>query len=179
MTWSSPYKLVTAIYLNSRGCAFVLLEESLAPRDWGVVEARGEDKRELLLSRIGELLSRHKPDVLVLQDTSHNGTHRPHRIRRLNEEVVEVSERYGFPVLSFSRAEVRNHFAYLGSVTKDTIAAEIAKRIPTFARFLPPPRKLWKSEAASMGIFDAAALGLTFFQSGSDSNRRPPLAVSP
>jgi hypothetical protein len=146
-------------------------EGPLAPRDWGAVEMRGQDKRERLLSRIDRLLSRHRPDVLVLQDTSRNGTHRPHRIRRLNEAIAEAAEQYGFPVSSFSRAEVREHFAYLGSVTKDTIAAEVAKLIPAFERFLPPPRKLWKSEDARMGIFDAAALALTFFRIGSEGNQ--------
>ena len=163
MTSSGRYSVVAAIYLNSRGFAFVLFEGPLAPRDWGVVEARGKDKRERLLSRIDRLLSRYTPDVLVLQDTSHNGTDRPHRIRRLNEAVAEAAERYGLQVLSFSRTEVREHFAYLGSVTKDTIAGAIAKHIPAFERFLPPPRKLWQSEDARMGIFDAAALALTFF----------------
>jgi hypothetical protein len=163
MTWSSRSTLVTAIYLNSRGFAFVLFEGELAPRNWGTIEARGKDKRERVLSRVDGLLSRYKPDVVVLQDTSQGGTDRPHRIRRLNETIAETAEEYGFPVLSFSRAEVREHFAYLGSVTKDTIAAAIAKHIPAFERFLPPPRKIWKSEDARMGIFDAAALALTFF----------------
>jgi hypothetical protein len=171
MTWSSRHTLVTAIYLNSRGFAFVLFEGPVTPRDWSVVEARGKDKRERILSRIDGLLSRYKPDVVVLQDTSQTGTDRPHRIRRLNETIVETAEGHGFFVFTFSRAEVRQHFAYLGSVTKETIAAAIAKQIPAFERFLPPPRKLWKSEDARMGIFDAAALALTFFKDGSDAKR--------
>jgi len=73
------------------------------------------------------------------------------------------AESYGLPVRFFSRNDVRRRFAYLQTVSKDTIAAAIAKRIPTLGRFLPPPRKLWKSEDARMGIFDAAALALTFF----------------
>ena len=169
MTSLSRYTLVTAIYLNSRGFAFVLFEGELAPLNWGTIEARGENKRERILSRIDGLLSRYKPDLVVLQDTSHTGTHRPHRIRRLNETIAEAAEEYGFPVLTFSRAEVRERFAYLGSVTKDTIAAAIAKHIPAFERFLPPPRKLWKSEDAQMGIFDAAALALTFFHAHGQS----------
>jgi len=168
MTWSSRYTLVTAIYLNSRGFAFVLFEGPLAPRDWSVVEARGKDKRERILSRIDGLLARYKPDFVVLQDTSQGGTHRPHRIRRLNETIAEAAQGYGFPVLTFSRADVRERFAYLGSVTKDTIAEAIAKHIPAFERFLPPPRKVWKSEDARMGIFDAAALALTFFRASGE-----------
>jgi hypothetical protein len=135
MMWSSRNTLVTAIYLNSRGFAFVLFEGELAPRNWGTIEARGEDKRERILSRVDGLLSRYRPDVVVLQDTSQGGTDRPHRIRHLNETIAETAEGHGFPVLSFSRAEVREHFAYLGSVTKDTIAAAIAKHIPAFEQF--------------------------------------------
>ena len=163
MTQTSRYNLVAAIHLNSRGFGFVLFEGPLAPLDWGVAEARGKPKRETLLARVDALFARYQPNVIVLQDMSERGTHRPHRIRHLNEEIVEIAERYGFPVLFFSRAEVRQCFAYMGAVTKDTIAAAIAKHIPAFERFLPPPRKLWNSEDARMGIFDAAALALTFF----------------
>jgi len=164
MTQTSRYNLVAAIHLNSRGFGFVLFEGPLAPLDWGIAEARGKEKRETLLARVDTLFARYQPNVVVLQDMSERGTHRPHRIRHLNEAIVEIGERYGFPVLFFSRAEVRQCFAYMGAVTKDTIAAAIAKHIPAFERFLPPPRKLWNSEDARMGIFDAAALALTFFQ---------------
>ncbi len=163
MTQTSRYNLVAAIHLNSRGFGFVLFEGPLAPLDWGVAEARGKEKRETILARIDALFARYQPNVIVLQDMSERGTHRPHRIRHLNEEIVEIAERYGFPVLFFSRAEVRQCFTYMEAVTKDTIAAAIAKHIPAFERFLPPPRKLWNSEDARMGIFDAAALALTFF----------------
>jgi hypothetical protein len=163
MTWQSRYNLVTAIYLNSRGFAFVVFESPLAPLDWSIVEARGDKKREKILARINSLFTRYKPDVVVLQDTSHTGTHRPHRIRRLNETVAELAKQYSLPVKEFTRAEVRQRFAYLGCVTKDSIAQVIAKHIPAFERFLPQPRKPWKSEDARMGIFDAAALAMTFF----------------
>ena len=165
MTWSSKYPLVFAIYLNSRGFAFVLFEGPLAPLAWRIVEARG-DKREPIVNRVSSLFARYKPHVVVLQDMSPEGTHRPHRIRHLNEAITKIAERYGLPTAYVSRSEVRERFAYLGSVTKDAIAAAIVKHIPAFAGFLPQPRKPWKSEDARMGIFDAAALALTFFARG-------------
>jgi hypothetical protein len=127
---SRGHKWVTAIHLNSRGFAFVVFEGPLAPRDWSIVEARGEDKREKILARIDALFARYRPDVVVLQDMSQTGTHRPHRIRRLNEAIVQAAERYGFPVAFFSRVEVRQRFTHLGSVTKGTIAASISKHSP-------------------------------------------------
>jgi hypothetical protein len=161
MTWSD--KLVTAIYLNARGVTFVAFGP-FARLDWSIVEAGGGERKQKILTRINLLFAQSTPDVVVLQDMSHKGgTHRPHRIRHLNEAIAEAAEQYGFPIVFISRAEVRQHFAYLGRVTKDTIAAAIAKHIPAFDRFLPPPRKPWKSEDARMGLFDAAALALTFF----------------
>ena len=159
------HRLVLSIYLNSRGFAFAIFEGQMAPLDWGAVEIRGKDKRARVLLRIGALLSRYMPDVLVLQDMSEHGTRRTHRIRRLNEDIAEHAEAFCIPVVNYSRAQVRRCFQHLGAVTKDSIAAEVAKNIPAFERFLPPPRKIWKSEDARMGIFDAAALALTFFYS--------------
>jgi hypothetical protein len=174
MTWSGKYPLVFAIYLNSRGFAFVLFEGPLAPLDWGTVEARG-DKREKIISRISSLSARYTPHVVVLQDMSPKGTHRPHRIRHLNEAIAKIAVRFALPTAFVSRSQVRQYFAYLGSVSKDAIAAAIAKHIPAFERFLPLPRKPWKSEDARMGIFDAAALALTFFQmDGLDSSDEVP-----
>jgi hypothetical protein len=163
MSQPRRYNLVASIYLNSRGFAFTIFEGALAPLDWGVVEVRGKEKRQRLLLRAGALISRYVPDVLVLQDTSHNGTQRTHRIRHLNEAIAESAEGYCIPVLSYSRADVYRCFEYLGAVSKDRIAAEISKNIPALERFLPPRRKAWMNEHPRMGIFDAAALVLTFF----------------
>jgi hypothetical protein len=173
MTWSSRYELVIAIYLNSRGFAFVRFKRLLTARDWNIVdwsivEARG-NKREKIVTRVDswfDLFARDMPHTVVLQDMSQAGTHRPHRIRHLNEAITKVAERYGLPTAFVSRSEVRQRFSYLRSVTKDTIAAAIAENIPAFKRFLPLPRKPWKSEDARMGIFDATALALTFFARG-------------
>ena len=55
-------------------------------------------------------------------------------------------------------------------MTKDTIAAAIAKHVPDLEYFLPPPRKPWKSEHVLMGLFDAAALALTYFYADGQSN---------
>jgi hypothetical protein len=164
MNLKNRYHLVGAIYLNSRGYAFVLFEGMLAPVDWGIVEVRGKDRRPRSMQKAGAFLARYLPDALVLQDMSRTGTHRTHRIRRLNDDIAEVAERHCIPVLTYSRTEVRRCFDHLGAVTKAQIAGEIVRRIPAFERFLPPPRKPWMNEDARMGLFDAAALAVAFFQ---------------
>jgi hypothetical protein len=76
------YDLVFAIYIQSRGFAFVLFEGWLASVDWGVFKARGAGKNARCLTRIASLLELHTPYVLVLQDMSERGTRRANRISR-------------------------------------------------------------------------------------------------
>ena len=51
-----------------------------------------------------------------------------------------------------------------GFVNKLMLAELIAKHIPAFERYVPPPRKPWMSEDSRMGLFDAAALALVFYK---------------
>jgi hypothetical protein len=110
----------------------------------------------------------------VLQDTSAQGTLRARRIIKLNAAIATLALGRGIPVYAYSRDEVQDAFANFGVTTKQGLAEIIAKHIPAFERYVPLPRKPWKSEDARMGIFDAAALALTFFQNGTDGNRRSP-----
>jgi hypothetical protein len=158
------YAVVLSVYLNTRGFAFVLFEGSLSPFDWGVKEVRGRGKHRRSLINIEALFGRYQPDILVLQDTSPSGTIRAPRIDHLNAAIATLAEAGGMPVYTYSREVVLNAFGYLGAANKQSIAEAIAKHLPVFERYVPPPRKPWMSEDARMGLFDAAALGLVFFQ---------------
>jgi Holliday junction resolvasome RuvABC endonuclease subunit len=158
------YNLVLAVYPSARGFAFVLFEGPLSPVDWSVREVRGRHKNQRCLIGITAVLERYRPDALVLQNMSPTGTHRAHRLRELNGGIGELAEDRGIPVYAYSRAQVREAFEPFGLTNKHSIAEAIAKHIPAFDRYLPPPRKPWMSEDSRMGLFDAAALALTFFQ---------------
>lgn len=163
------YELVLAIYPNTRGLAFVLFEGPLAPVDWGVREVRGGRKNESCLQHVRALLDRYHPDALVLQDTSESGA-RSHRIRVLNSAIAECADRLGLRIATCSRTQVRQSFGY---ATKHEIAVAIARHVPVFERYLPPKRKPWTSEDARMGLFDAAALGISFFRAEGGHGRAP------
>lgn len=158
------HTLVLAVYPNTRGFAFVLFEGPLAPVDWAVVETRGEKKNEQCLKRVGQLFERYTPDALVLQKVGAAGTRRARRIQALNEEIYGLAVEQGIEAFAFSRNEVYGAFDYLGMVNKQVIAETLARHIPALERYLTPPRKLWNSEDARMGLFDAAALVWKFFQ---------------
>jgi len=157
--------LVTlAIYLNSRGFAFVLFEGMLLPYDWALFELRGQRRLARSRCKMAGLLDRYQPDVLVIQDTGPDGTRRRSRLVTMNAALESMARQHGIPVFRYSRAEVYDTFASTGFSNKQALAGVIAKHLPAFERFVPPPRKPWKSEAARMGLFDAAALALVFFR---------------
>src|SRR5216684_1253175 len=157
------YALVLSIYLTTRGFAYVVFEGPLSPIDWGIARKDGEAKSRHCLKLTAALFLRYTPDVLVLQDTSPVGTARSPRIAALNIAIAGLADSPGIRVHSYTREHVRGAFGHLGSPTKHAIAEAIAKNIPWFERRLPPPRKPWAAEDPRMGIFDAAALALTFF----------------
>jgi hypothetical protein len=156
------HTLVLAIYPNTRGFAFVLFEGPLAPLDWAVVEIRGGRKNQRCLQRVRGLLMNYTPDVLVVQKMG--ATRRVKRIRLLNEEIITSAEKLNITWFAFTREEVQETFSHLGVVNKQAIAETLARHIPALERFLPPPRKPWKSEDGRMGLFEAAALAWKFFQ---------------
>src|SRR5262249_88823 len=106
------YAFVLAIYVNTRGFAFVLFEGPLAPVDWRVRELGGPRKDGGWLGTIVAILDQYLPDVLVLQDTSAQGTLRARRIVKLNEAIAALAEVRGLPVHVYSRDKVREAFAH-------------------------------------------------------------------
>ena len=174
MNTTQRYKRVLAIYPNAYGAAFVVFEGSLSPIDWGVIEVRGRDRNSRCLQIINRIVERHQPDVFVLRDPSSAGTHRSRRVAKLNAAIVNLAELNDIPIYTYSRTDVRNAFAYLGLANKHAIAEAIAKHIPAFERYVPPPRKLWRTEHFQMGLFDAAALALTFYQQKAKEDGKPP-----
>jgi hypothetical protein len=158
--------LVLAIYLQTRGFAFVLFEAWLAPIDWAVQEIRGADKNKRCLKRIDSLLNLHTPDVVVLQQISEDDTQRVRRIQKLNHDIARLAERRGIEVRTYPRSSVLESFAFnFAATTKQRIAETIAKQISALSLYLPPVRKQWMSEHERMGIFEAAALAWMYFHS--------------
>ncbi|HTV29046.1 MAG TPA: hypothetical protein VMF32_14770 [Xanthobacteraceae bacterium] len=81
------------------------------------------------------------------------------------DAIGTLAEGKGIQTYTVSRTEIQRAFTHLGSPTRYTIAGSIAKQIPTFAPLMPPARKIWNGEDRRRGLFDAAALALTFFGS--------------
>lgn len=152
--------LVMAFYPNARGFAYAVFEGPLSPVDWGMSDIPHHGRVSACVRRLSVLTGRYRPDVLVLRKGSESGTGSANTLIEAAEELAAWD---GLPTYQLSRKNIKRAFADIGSPTRYAIAEAIAKQIPMFAPLLPPPRKIWNGEDGRMGLFDAAALALTFF----------------
>jgi len=84
-------------------------------------------------------------------------------IANLNAAVVALAKDRDIPTFAYSRDQVRDTFEPCPN--NHRLAELIAKHIPAFEQYVPPPRKPWMSEDRRMGLFEAAALAIAFFWS--------------
>jgi Holliday junction resolvasome RuvABC endonuclease subunit len=127
--------------------------------------------------KIRELLAFYRPDVLVLENCQGRGSRRAKRIQTLINLMTAHAAEERIAIASFSRSEVRACFSSTGSTTKRRIAESIAREFPELEPRLPPVRRIWMSEDSRMSIFDAAALGMTYFHTGSRLKRAAAFAT--
>ena len=163
---------VLAVDSSTRGFGYVVFEAPEMLVDWGTKDIR-QDKERITLQKIGELLRRYEPSVLVVEDCAHVTARRTARIARLTEQMLAVARTQGVSGCAVPRAAVYRHFAESNSRTKYEIAVALAKRFPALLLRLPPKRKPWQSEDPRTSIFDAAAFGITYLE------RRRSLATRP
>ncbi len=151
-----------AVFPNARGFAYVTFESPLSPVDWGMTDLSGKRKNQKRLRRLTAILDRCGPDVLVLRDVSYEP--RARYLPQLVRQIEQMAARRGIVTVRVSREQIQEAFAHLEAPTRYAVVCAIAKNIPMFEPFVPPARKIWKGEDRRMGLFDAAALALTFYR---------------
>lgn len=152
-------ELVMAFYPNARGFAFVIFEGPVSLVDWGISDVARKDRRSnTCLRQLSTLLDHYCPDVLVLREREKRN------IQALTRAVEALAAERGVQTCSLSRNDIRSAFVSLESPTRYAIAKAITNEIPMLRPFLPPTRKIWNGEDRRMGLFDAAALVLSFLR---------------
>jgi Holliday junction resolvasome RuvABC endonuclease subunit len=153
---------VLAVDPCSSGFGFAVLEGSERLLDWGVREVvRRSDARYAKL--IDDLIRHYQPDVIVVEECADRASRRGPRVRRLIQRIHKLGVSRMTSVRGVSRSAVQKAFSEWGGRTKQQIATTIANQLPQLASRLPPLRQPWMSEDYRMSIFDAVALGLTYF----------------
>jgi hypothetical protein len=155
---------VLAVDPTTKGFGFVIFEGPERLIDWGVAYV-GRDKKAGALLRVTALLRRYDPDILVIEDHASRACRRRDRARDLLRAISHLASAHSIVMHRVSMRSVRAIFSAVGVTTKYQIAAALASRYPELAPFLPRRRKPWMSEDDRMGIFDAAAFAIAYFES--------------
>lgn len=156
------FKAVLGLHPTSRGMGFVLATSPVDLVDFGVIRARG-DVNLTCLTRFIELLDTFSPAVIVVRDVLGEPFKRVKRIQTLVEAIVRTSKLRNIEVNLFQESEVRKHFERFGAKTRDEIIAFLADNIEALSSRRPPKRRAWMTIDPRTGLFDAAALMVTFF----------------
>ncbi len=162
MTITAPqnHKRIIAFDVRPRRFGFAVFEGPNEVLDFG---ARSFPKgrsavRVSMQKKLATLFTDFDPAVVVLRGRMLDGSKRESRIAEaLQKEALEraISVRFVTP------GAVGRAFA--GHNNKHEIASTLAQQFPALASKLPPKRKIWQSEAYRTSIFDASALGITYF----------------
>jgi hypothetical protein len=158
------HDLVMSVFPNARGIAHVVFEGPDSPVDWGICDPRGDRRKHQAIRLIAARIDRYSPDILILRDRLGVRSGRNWRHAMLVDALEKLAHQKGISIARYSREEVRQSFGSLGSPTRYAIVQAIAKQVPIFETYVPPIRKIWKAEDRRMGMFDAAALALTFYE---------------
>lgn len=150
----SKNAILLAIDPTSRGFAFAVLEAPAFLLDWGSKSATMGSGS--LVRKVDELLSRHQPDVLMLEDLAAKGAQRRIRAREEIQAIERLALTRGVPVERVSRLGVLDTFA--PRKTKYEVALRLAEIFPVLANRLPRKRKTWTPEETRMSVFDALAI---------------------
>lgn len=154
---------VLGVHPTARGFGWALFEGPFLPVDWGLVSARG-DKNAVCLRRFERLLTRHAPEVVVLEAYDRGGARRAGRIAALCAAFRRTADDQGAESLVYTRADIREAFAETGARTRRQIAEAVARHVEVFRHRLPGPRRPWESEDAREALFAAAAVVLTHYR---------------
>src|ERR1700712_2468501 len=118
---------IIALAPATRGLGFALLEGRGTLVNWGVKTINGAQKNAKVLTKVKELISHYQPDVLVLENTSAEGSRRSPRIRKLHQQILEMTK---LKTKLYSRAQVLKTFLPEGKGTRHALAETIANRFP-------------------------------------------------
>lgn len=141
---------------TTSGFCFVVVEGSETLVDWQASELSARTPQEVR-RRLGRLVKRYEPDLLVVEDME--SSRRGRWARQFVTVVTRFAAEEGIAIRAVSRQEVREHFRPSGA-TKYEIAVAITRLFPELASRLPRKRKPWMSEDERMSIFDALSFVL-------------------
>jgi len=158
---------VLALDVRPHRLGYAVFETPLRLIDFGVTRF---DSADAGMSRVTALIGRFGPNAVVLRKITRRST----RNRPLTRAVLRLISRQvrhsSIPVAAFSNRQVRASLGKTQARTKHQVASLLSHAFPELAWRMPPPRKPWQPEPWNMPIFDAVAIGVSYFATQNDKS---------
>jgi hypothetical protein len=170
-------KRVLALDVRPRSFGYVVFEGPTLLLDWGVQSFRNGANavRIPLATKIAALLEDFQPAVVVAKEPPSRKKVNRARTRKVLELVRHKAGLRGIRTRVFKRRAASKPFGGEERMTKHKIATALAERFAELRPVLPPKGKFYESEDYRTSIFDAAALGMAYF----DRQKNPIPIVPP
>lgn len=154
-----------ALHVRPQRFGFAVFKGPKQLLDWGggTYPPRSGRIAAQVSKRLDPLLRIYGPSVVIARKLSAR-EQRQYDLRPIVSVVKGHAAKHSAEFVPIGRKEV--HQVFLRSdrkVTKYQIAAQVAICFPELLWKLPPPRKPWQKEHYNMAIFDAVALGISYF----------------
>ena len=150
-------KRILALDVHPLSFGFAVLEGQNRLLDWGVRSFRhGVNAVKIPMSRkLALLLDEYKPEMLLVKTPTRGNS------RRM-KMIVKLAAEHHIPVRTRSAESIKRAFSQ-SSQNKHQLALAVADHFSSLSSYMPPKRKPWKGEHYRTSIFEAAALGLSYF----------------
>jgi hypothetical protein len=158
---------ILAIDLRPQQFGYAVFEGTERLLDWGATYFRpgGTIGAVAAGKRVAVLVRVFLPSVIVVKKVRRNMTSNSPGVQPILKAIRHEASARSIPVCFIARADVREAFREFRSKSKYEIACILTGMFPELLWRLPPKRKNYQSEHTSMTIFDAVALGFTYWKS--------------
>jgi hypothetical protein len=154
---------ILALHVTSGGFAYTALDGPGQLTDWGIKRFPKGQKNQNCLAAIEHLIIQHDPHAIVFEDTDEIGCRRSARVKHLLRMISKLADRVGVDTYCYPWQTVFEVFRDGKPDTRHDLALMIAVILPAIRKRLPPKRKAWLPQDPRQALFDASALGITFY----------------
>jgi hypothetical protein len=154
---------IVAIDLRFRRSGFAVFEGPKTLLDSGTI-AIPRNRDEASGNRLSDLLNLASPTAIVVKSERWENMQARSRTSSLIDVLRLESEKRSIALRTLNEQALALSFRKLGCSTKAEITAALTRIYPELGWKLPPKREIWDSEHSRQSIFDAIALGFSFWQ---------------
>lgn len=153
-----------ALHVRPQRFGFAVFKGPKQLLDWGgsTYPPRSGKLAAQVSKRLNPLLKIYGPSLVIARKLTTQEQQR-YDLRPIVSVVKVHAARHSAGLVLMGRKDIRQAFHPSGNVTKYQIAAQVAIFFPELLWKLPPPRRAWQKEHHNMAIFDAVALGISYF----------------